>query len=359
MGRYWWRLRTYNADGSVFIDTPRRSFQIVDPLPPPVLERPASSELFYLREEDARSFTWEPVPLADYYSVAIYGPHDSYERPIYERGIVSDTSIDFDLGNWPSGDYRLSVQAHSLEHPGATRVIGYRGGGTLRYENLKYIELAFPEEGSQLEGLAARRRGVDFRLDLSPAPDSGELLISSDPSLYEPRYRLPILSSELRSDRLDPGTWYWRATGRKAGFDISSRVARRFTVLPIPPLPAAALQAPESDAVIDAAYLRQRRDIDFAWAAVPWATEYILQIHRDSKEGPALARFEIKGRTEFRLEDLSLLDRGKFVWTIEARSRDRAGEIEQYGVLAERSFIIDLPPARDQSGSGRGLLYGL
>ena len=93
VGEYWWRLRTYNADGSVFIDTPARRFSIVEPLAPPVLEKPASTALFYLREGDERSFSWAPVPRADYYTVTIRGPQDNYEKPIFEQGIVSDTFI--------------------------------------------------------------------------------------------------------------------------------------------------------------------------------------------------------------------------------------------------------------------------
>ncbi len=360
VGEYWWRLRTYNADGSVFIDTPVRSFSIVEPLAPPLLESPASNTLFYLREGDERSFSWIPVPRADYYSLSISGPHDNYAKPIFEKGITSDTFISFDLGNWPSGDYRFSVQAHSLEHAGGTRIIGYIGGGILHYENLQYIKLGAPEDGSSLEGLSARRRGVPFSLLMNPPPDEGELLVSPDASFNKPLYRIPLrnVGDALRSGRLDPGTWWWRVSGSKAGFDISSQEALRFTVLPIPPLPRARLDLPADGAVVDADWLRTRRTISFEWGAVPFANEYILGLYRNSSASSPLARFELKAITNWTLEDLSILDRGDFVWTLEARSRDRNGEIEQYGLVAERRFSIELPPARDQNKSGSGALYG-
>ena len=195
---------------------------------------------------------------------------------------------------------------------------------------------------------------------MDPPPDEGELLVAADAEFEKLLYRIPLhgAGATLRSGRLDPGSWWWRVNAVKAGFDISSQEARRFVVLPIPPLPRAVLTLPDDGALVDAQWLRTRRTIDFAWESVPDATEYILSFYRDAVTASPLARYTLKAVTAWTLEDLSILDRGNFVWTLEARSRDKNGEIEQYGQLAERRFTIELPPARDQNKSGKGALYG-
>ena len=137
-------------------------------------------------------------------------------------------------------------------------------------------------------------------------------------------------------------------------------LARGSTFCRPPHSPAAAGRpyAPDDGALVDAQWLRTQRTIDFAWESVPDATEYILSFYRDAVTASPLARYTLKAVTAWMLEDLSILDRGNFVWTLEARSRDKNGEIEQYGQLAERRFTIELPPARDQNKSGKGALYG-
>jgi len=98
--------------------------------------------------------------------------------------------------------------------------------------------------------------------------------------------------------------------------------------------------------------LRAGQKIDFGWAAVPGANNYIFTIYHQSVEQQSagdqrqIIRRELGNRTSFTLDDLTVLDRGTLIWQVEAVN-GQDGAILQRGRLAESSLIVDFPlPAR-------------
>ncbi len=191
-GAYYWRLRSFNVDGSVFLETPGRSFEIVDPFAGPALLKPASGSSFYLREHGSMNFSWTPIKHADYYKVILRSAEAAEDAPpILERSFIEDASLDYQLGELPGGAYRLSVQAFASSGPGTTRVIGYIGDNSFSYKPVSYIKLQGPADGEHIAGLDARygkesfllqpggpaRRGPGHRVDRSRGrEDRGPLL---------------------------------------------------------------------------------------------------------------------------------------------------------------------------------------
>jgi len=109
-------------------------------------------------------------------------------------------------------------------------------------------------------------------------------------------------------------------------------------------LPAPASQTPAPEHRIGIEDLRTNRSIDFTWSPVPEATSYILTILQVTPGGRRLIiRNEIENRNSWTLENLSILDRGTFVWQVEAITKNRSGSIVRRGDVAQSSFVLDIP----------------
>ncbi len=354
-GTYFWKLRTYNADGSVFMETEARSFVVVEPFDGPVLETPAPGSSFFLREKDTQKISWRAVAGADHYSVKIYAPYA--DRPIYERSLFGGLGLEFPLGDYPGGTYRVSVQAFGAEKESSTRIIGYIGDTYFSYDRLGYLQPAAPADGSVFGGLAARRGGVDLRYESKNRPAVSEFLVSRDSGGRDVVVRRPGSGGTTKLRGLAAGTYFWTVLGSLADFDISARERYSFTIEPVPALPPVRLLTPEQGFVFGPEELRRRRAIPLGWEGAAGATHYRLTLRKKDDAEPVL-RIDRWSRTEFLLEELSRLDRGEFVWEVEALSYDDEGELEQEGTPVRSAFLIELPRMEKPSAKTAGSLYG-
>lgn len=356
-GKHFWRLCAYNADGSIFLKTEPRSFEVVEPFAGPSLASPAPGSSFYIRRKDSAVFSWAPIAHADYYNLALRSAADGYAAPVYERDYLEEPRLEYALGSLPGGTYRLSVQAFAASGEDTTRIIGYIGDSGFSFKPLSDIELRSPAEGEQLDGLAARRGKIVFEYDSADRPDAAELIVSRDPEGAYPVARAADRSGRASAGRLAPGSYYWTVRGTLAGFDISAAERRRFTVDQPPLLPAPEAISPAKDSTIGPDELRRRRAIDFAWKPVDGATLYRFAVYAPGKREP-IVRKELTKATEYTIDDLTILEKGRLTWTVEAQAVDEQGEIEQAGRPAESAFTIDLPAVKKVGAGAGGKLYG-
>jgi hypothetical protein len=101
--------------------------------------------------------------------------------------------------------------------------------------------------------------------------------------------------------------------------------------------------------------LQTRRNLDFSWQQVPGANAYILTIYRQTEGGRTeIHRSQPQTRTNYLLENLRVLDRGTFLWRVEAVNIRPDSTIDRLGNFAESSFVMDivLPGAVQIEGAG-------
>ena len=116
--------------------------------------------------------------------------------------------------------------------------------------------------------------------------------------------------------------------------------------LPVPVLPAPLVQPLPmgADNRIGIQELKVNRKIDFKWSAVPGANAYIFSLFQEVADGRhEILRSEPINRTEWTLDDISILDRGVLVWQVEAVSIGADGIIKQRGSIEENTFTLDIP----------------
>jgi hypothetical protein len=128
---------------------------------------------------------------------------------------------------------------------------------------------------------------------------------------------------------------------------------------PPPPLPAAVGRRPENDYVIGPETLGESRTIVFSWDPVEGADAYIFTLLGENNSGVRRSITVAEGaETSYTLNDLSLLDRGRFIWQVEAVSRGTDGTIGRRGTPGENRFTVDIPQPPPPRGKDVGVLYG-
>lgn len=115
-------------------------------------------------------------------------------------------------------------------------------------------------------------------------------------------------------------------------------------VAPPPLLGEPVIRWPAAGYRINFQDLRITRRIDFAWQPVQGANAYILTLyHQQGGVRRQVFRTEPLQRTEWVLDNLSLLEQGTFVWNVEAVNINTLGVIQNRGRVSERTFVVDIP----------------
>lgn len=365
-GVYYWRLRTYNIDGSVFVETPPRSVTVAKPLAEPVLLHPMPSTALTVVENEVVRFNWQPVPNADYYAFqAYFGPEAPIDttgeteppRPAFEATSLAEPSCDVPLGSMSDGLYRIHVQAFALDTMESTRIIGYVSKNNFNVKKIHPVELRTPGNGAKIEGLTARRQGIDLSWYSQDPPTSLTVSLLRNGSPYPLPFKNAQTLSSVHIERLPEGSYKWKIQAAIEQFNISSKEANGFTVLAIPQLTPSTLIEPADQTVYGPNELRASRAIRFTWTAVPGATHYTLKIFNSSTKALMYAHDKIDA-VSYILEDLAVLDRGSFTWEITAQNYWSDGLIEQDGKEARSRFKIDLPDMKAPNKPKDKTYYG-
>jgi hypothetical protein len=129
---------------------------------------------------------------------------------------------------------------------------------------------------------------------------------------------------------------------------------------PPPPklLPAVQIIQPAQRTVYGFDKLLSQRTIDFRWSSVRGANAYIFVLYEQTANGRRqILRTTIKG-TRYTMENLRLLEKGNFVWQVEAIRTGRGNAIEQHGRTTESTFTVNFPVPGPIEIEDTGILYG-
>jgi hypothetical protein len=221
------------------------------------------------------------------------------------------------------------------------------------------VSLLSPANGAGIPGLAALRNQTIFQWNTEAEITGSRFIVSSNPNPLQGRPAQVIANPgrTIRVNRLGVGTWYWTVEVRTADGVTLSAPPRRLVVQPIPLLPAPGGMLPARNAVLGYDYFRTNRNISFRWNAVQGANAYIFTLYQQTSSGRRQIATSTESRLSYTFTDLSRLDRGSFVWRVEAVNR-RGSTIEQRGRAGESVFVLDfqLPPPVQIEDTG--ILYG-
>ncbi len=343
-GRYYWRVRTFNVDGSVFLDTAPRTLIVMEPLASPRLRSPEPLSTLTVRKGEGSSLAWGAVDGADRYRVFVYPASRASreDKPLFELGPLTGLSGSFPAGTLKDGRYAVVTQAFTDEGPLTTRNIGYRGTSEFNLKTVAPVALVSPPDGIVISGLEARSKGVTLSWSMPDEPT--DLIVS----LARNGTNLPVTFdwlpgvSSVTVPRLPEGRYVWGVRASKGELDISSSRPRAFTVAALPVLPPPRDGTPAEGAVFGAEFFRESRKIEFSWTPVEGASRYSFRVINPATRNAVFEREGIAG-TSVVLDDFSALDRGRFLWEVSALALDETGAVIQDGKALSRSFEVSLP----------------
>ena len=190
-------------------------------------------------------------------------------------------------------------------------------------------------------------------------PESSRFVLSRNANpLQDPIIQISNPDNDIQINTLNAGIYYWTIEAVSYDGLVSIAPPGQLIVQSIQALSAPVNMVPANMTRIDIDALRSAQFINFSWNAVSGANAYIFNLFEQTAAGRRqIIRGQPENRTNRRLEDLSILSQGTFVWQIEAVNIGTNGTIEQRGSVSERIFIIDIPLPAVQA-IRPGVLYG-
>ena len=355
-GEWYWRVVADSEVGLVKAET--KHFIIAPPLGKPNLFDVGGTVIVF--PEGKTKFMWSPVEGVDYYQVRIRKVGDDHAPPIYENLFLTEDQVEIALQHVLEGNYRISVQGFASPSVMSTRRYGLAVDHSFVLRQLKPVELLYPADGARIDGLEAALNPFAFKWKSVVPPASSKIILRKS-SVANPVFEASDPSTEIQAPPLESGKYTWEVKAAvPEGFDISSRKQLSFTVLPIPPLPQATFNFPTADSVLNAAFFKENRSIDFKWSSVEDATHYRFKLVDYS--GRSIFATDIRaGDSEQQsvdFQDLARLSRGTFYAEVRAQRRLSNGKVFQDGTVARVRFEINIPKARTVSTDETGVLYG-
>lgn len=376
IGEYYWRIKSVNKSNGMEMVTSPKKLNVLGPLPKAELVAPTYRAV--VRENMPYEFKWNPVEEADYYKFFLYRASDNslvHEDTVYGNSLklemYSSKFID-------KAEYRYEVQARAMAVPGVrSRFSGQMASRSFKLIKLKPVEVVAPKKGAVIDGYEAIKNPSVLKWSAVDSLKKAQVVVYRKIEVkkawkkyedWEPVITVPsdenmaagktVAPNEIlldTTDGLEPGQYKIIVNAiTYDDIDISNTDEKNicyFTITEIPPLPSSkkVSATPES---FDADYLRNLknpRSLRLTWDKVSGATDYEVVVFKNKK---LFLNQRLKDtKIEF---DVSVLENGKFTWTVEALNIDknRKGELKVFkrGIPAEGKFVVDVPAAGKSSG---------
>ena len=336
---YYWQVRIYNADKSIFAMTEVKRFSVVPPLDIPPLISPYNNARVSVMEDEDLSLRWQGVRNADYYEVAVL---NSRGKRIAFFPVLKATQISIPIHKYGNDTYQVQLQAFRLDSDVSTRNIGYKGSSNFSTHVLTSVKLAAPIQNIKIDGMQAYSKGVRFSYNTSENYDRLSLVLKKNGSSVSPNALYDKKNRMIEVPSLSEGSYEWSISAFINGFDISSKEKRHFTILPISPLPAPKFNLKKMTETIDISYLKQNRAIHFEWQTVEDADYYVVKIENLTTGEVISAVSNIKD-TFYDFTSFEKLKKGKFSFKVKATSILPKTNSLRAGYENVYFFEIDLP----------------
>gem|GEM_PF-728538 len=362
-GVYYWRIT--NAVEAQRLESPPRRFEVAGPLLPPVLGLPTSAfptsqagNVVISASLPVVNFTWEPVPGAGYH-VFVLSMAGAAQNPILETTIPG-SALSVNMGGFQDGEYVWSVHGLAREHTGGARRTSPAAAQAMNMRHLRPVVLEHPRDGWAFPGAAAAHNPGALRWSSQGIPSNVVFTLSRNAQMTNIVLRQTGIPHQHTLPRLPAGDYFWTIQAQDAdGLDISSAAPAHFRVLPMQPLPAPQNRMPAGNHTITHAQIIADRSVVFSWDAVDGANAYVLTVFREAGAARApVVQTPMLRTTSYTVQDIRLLGRGSFSWSVESLHVLDDGFIEQHGDLQENRLFVDIPHPQQIRVIDAGTLYG-
>lgn len=329
-GTYYCRITVESDFDDARSTSAVRTIKVIkrDRLPAPTpLQPPAGQEIsrVYL-EKQGVLFNWRAHPQLVAAEIRIEGGGRTRTRTINGSVFSLKEAL-------PEGAY--SWQVRGVDEQGRAQT-DFSAGSSFTVVPTQKLALRTPAAGETIDYMAARFPGVSLAWDRAGFGGKYVLRVSANQDLSKPLVSRELTVPYASAGQLGPGRYYWavQLLGEN-GTVLTSSDTRSFEVSTVLANPTP--EFPKQGTRVD---MTARNTLPFRWEALRGAEAYVINVY--SNKGGKRTRIaggRVRG-TEFLIQDLSLLDRGNFVWTISALRTSDGKTIASRAVESE--FTITL-----------------
>lgn len=364
-GRYFWRIEISSTSDAEKIHSDTRQLFVLDNLSAPKIKEPVENSVITLYEDRSVHFGWEKVPEADYYNIKLYDPES--EMLLAEYSDIEKNGYDIafpeSVMNKEPKELYFTVQAVSKERDFRPFRYSNPSGVSFNVRMRKTVQLSLPEDSVKIPGLKAIRERTLFSWKYGdPAASSVFELEKLQPDgSYRSYERVRTTKSEVRIERIPSGCYRWTVKAVSAGGkNLSAQGFRFFEVKEIPSLKKAELLKPKDKTIMNGAFFRNNRFVDFEWTPVKDATDYNFVLYQKKLDGTLKKVYEVKEtkKNSVRMKKLAQLDIGGFEWHVTAFAHAADGFEEQKSSEAVFNFEINFDLPSEIKTVDPGKMYG-
>lgn len=352
VGEYYWRISCVVGDG--VHNTDAKKLNIVPSLKAVTLVQPSASRPALLIPQTPYQFIWQEADKVDYYRLKIF--KEGSLVPVIDQNFITTTRYNMDLSKVPNGRYYYQVHGYKNESANTSRRGSIMATSPFLIRRIVPVALGQPNEATY-EGLdVGKNPPVCHWSSHEEVATSTFVLQKLQGGSRVTQLTIPNPPRAVRLEGLTTGTYYWtvRAT-TKENLNISAVSYNRFVVTPIPPFnPPTGVKTDKP--VYTGSDLLAKPSIDFSWNRVADANAYRFTLYDQNKR---VLVSQISKTPTYSLNDLKLLSKGEFTFTIKAMALDTNGiDIIRDGKEMSGKFSIDFTTTKTQGKSDTGNIYG-
>jgi hypothetical protein len=294
-------------------------------IPEPRLLSPAVNSIIHYQENNPPlNFQWTNIEEASYYILEVCSTSNFLNPQIYKK--TTAVSVPVSINELGQGLWYWRVM---LELP-------LRYGGNSYFSNVSFFRIEQPVVETVQNVSVAQWLAEEAPSIIAPPEVPREIVAAN------------FITQAVETPRPAPAAEAPRRT--ETPRPVSAPVA----LLPVPQNPQ-----PAQRTTFGFEQLQSQRSIEFRWSAVQGANAYIFTLYRQITNGRRqVFSTTINNGTRYTLDNLRMLDRGTFIWQVEAVRMGRGNVIERHGRTADNSFIIDFPAPSPVQIEDAGILYG-
>jgi len=343
IGTYYWQVRVYNVDNSLFASTDAKTFHVVEPLEAPAVLSPNNNSLVPVMEDKSLDIRWQAVKYADYYEFSLYN-RNGVRIAHYPN--IQSTHISVPVNKYPDSLYNIELQAFTMDSNSSTRNVGYKSTSSFTSSVLTYIKLSEPQPNKRMDGLLSYKDGIKFSYKTKEKYDKLDLILKRNGRLLTHNSKHDKARQTIEIPSLASGEYEWSISAFIKGFDISSKEKRRFSVSPIPPLPAPKFIKKHMVENIDVEYLKKNRSIHFEWTPIEEASYYVIQL-QNKETGQIVKTISNMKETSYDFAEIEKLNIGRFLFKVRGVALLGTKGDVRGGLEGVYSFGISLPKLKD------------
>lgn len=336
-GDYVWQVDLLDKENRVILEGNKQFFSIEYPLLPPQIIYPSPESQVTMIGETTLNLSWTEVMNSEGYALRVL--REAVSEPVYTVENQRETLASIDVSQFQSGKYTIELQSKRADQgKGFSTESAVASSAFFLDEVVNYNAPIFtePEQNALVNRLDLLEGGLPIKWTSSfPFPSYEFVLKQANSGAII--LKQTLVGNEYTLSDLYAGSYTIEVLGKDTKGRLSPVGSRDIRILPVASLSAPTVLFPALNQVID---MSDRNSIEFIWEQETEGELYNISL-QDSQRNIIFSLRNYK-LNSFTFNDLSKLDIGQFIFTIESVKEYRNSGIKRESDTSQIFFEITI-----------------